>query len=160
MSSTDRSNNAVIGSSAPGGIEKCAKPRLASRTTFPRSVNARRPSARVVADLAPPLRNRWFADSPLEEGVSSEPVSAWRFPGNREKCRELRCFRPRRRRSAPKTQPISVTCKAIPWTMEQGIFSARSGKAHQAIAAIREFALHYGLDCFRCESSRSASIPH
>ena len=26
-------------------------------------------------DLAPPLRNRWFADSPLEGAVTSEPVS-------------------------------------------------------------------------------------
>jgi AcrB/AcrD/AcrF family len=40
-----------------------------------------------------PAKTRFASDSPLEEGVSSEPVSAWRFPGNREKCRELHYFR-------------------------------------------------------------------
>jgi hypothetical protein len=34
-------------------------------------------------------RDRFAADSPLEEAVTSEPVSAWQFPANREKCREL-----------------------------------------------------------------------
>jgi hypothetical protein len=33
-------------------------------------------------------RNRKFDDSPLEETVWSEPVSATRFPGYWEKCRE------------------------------------------------------------------------
>ena len=30
---------------------------------------------RKAADAAPPPRNRWFADSPLEGGVCCEPVS-------------------------------------------------------------------------------------
>ena len=37
-----------------------------------------------------PLRNRWFADSPLEERVSSEPVSTGRFPDVRENTGNLR----------------------------------------------------------------------
>jgi hypothetical protein len=38
--------------------------------------------------LAPPLRNRWFADSPLEEAVTSELVSA-QFPVIQGKYREF-----------------------------------------------------------------------
>ena len=36
------------------------------------------------ADAAPPPRNRWFVDSPLEEAVSSEPVSDPKFPASWE----------------------------------------------------------------------------
>ena len=39
ISSTGRSNNAVIDWSGPVGIEKCAKLNPASRATFPRPVN-------------------------------------------------------------------------------------------------------------------------
>ena len=43
-------------------------------------------------------RNRKFADSPLEEAVSSEPVSVSPFPANREKYRELSRIAARRTR--------------------------------------------------------------
>jgi hypothetical protein len=46
-------------------------------------------------DRLPKLK--FAVDSPLEEGVSSEPVSARRFAGNRVNYRELRRFRPKRR---------------------------------------------------------------
>jgi hypothetical protein len=80
-----------------------------------------------------------FADSPLEERVSSEPVSASQFPGNRVKYREFRRFRSYRRLFGSKRWLLPATCEEIPWTNEQGIFLVRSGKSTRTILVIREY---------------------
>src|SRR5215471_10426319 len=62
--------------------------------------------------LAPPLRNRNFADSPLEETVSCELVSLSEFPVR---------FGAPSAEMAPDNRAISVLYEAIPYALEQGI---------------------------------------
>jgi hypothetical protein len=57
---------------------------------------------------------RFASDSPLEEAVTSEPVSAHSFPGNRVKYRELHRSRPNWHPIASKTGVLSEACEEIP----------------------------------------------
>ena len=71
---------------------------------------------RTAQGLKVRMTRRWRGES------RANPSLLGRFPGNSEKYRELCRFRPSWRLFAPKTSLMSVTCKAIPWTGEQGIF--------------------------------------
>ena len=77
-------------------------------------------------------------DCPLEEGVTSEPVSVRGSLVTGVKYRELHRFR---RESAPidsKMRLLSRPCEELPWTSEQGFSRARSGSRIEETSAIRE----------------------
>src|SRR5580704_12697152 len=71
-----------------------------------------------------PRRPDWLAD----ETVNGEPVSASGFPANRENNREFYENRAVWRNFARKNAAKSVSCRAIPYKMKQGINSLRTGK--------------------------------
>ena len=88
------------------------------------------------------LTRRWRGESP------ANPSLARRFPGNSVKYKELRRFRSNGRLFASKKWLFSATCKEIPWTGEQGIFSGRSGKSDRRNRGDQgNCALHLGCDC-------------
>src|SRR5580704_1567804 len=70
-----------------------------------------------------PRRPDWLAD----ETVNGEPVSASGFPANRENNREFYENRAVWRNFARKNAAKSVSCRAIPYKMKQGINSRRTG---------------------------------
>src|ERR1700737_4522480 len=78
--------------------------------------------------MVSPLRDRWFADSPVEEAVKSEPVSEW---GNSLLAGKIQGIHPILalmmpicRRKGSKGQRLT---SKIPYATEQGINSAVSG---------------------------------
>jgi hypothetical protein len=64
---------------------------------------------------------------PPDEPVSGEPVSATQFPANREFNREFFKFGPFSAILAPNQRANSNACSKIPYKMEQGINSRRTG---------------------------------
>ena len=81
-----------------------------------------------AADAAPPPRNRWFVDSPLEEAVRSELVSEGYFPASWEntgKFVDSGLSHPNFQSKALVDQRLTVR---IPCEMEQGNNCALAGK--------------------------------
>jgi hypothetical protein len=64
----------------------------------------------------------------VEDAVLVEPVSALKFPANREINREFCRIRPSTAVSTPSQRANSVTCSFIPYAPEQGFFDRVSGK--------------------------------
>src|SRR3954453_1098459 len=67
-------------------------------------------------------------DSLADEAVPIEPVSASKFPANREINRDLRIRGPRSAVLASNQSVSSIVCSQIPYAKEQGIFPERTGK--------------------------------
>jgi len=74
-----------------------------------------------------PAAEGFVADSPLEERVSSEPVSEAQFPGNWEKYRDFYRRGLRIRLSARNPEPNSIIYDPIPYASEQGIYFCLAG---------------------------------
>jgi len=75
--------------------------------------------------FAPQIRN-WLK-CVVADAVGFEPVSAAKFPANREKNREFRQFRPQSAILVFSQRANSIAYSKIPCKMEQGIFSAEQG---------------------------------
>ena len=76
-------------------------------------------------------RDREFADSPLEEGVTSELVSEAKFPGNSEINRDISTIWARRRRRCPKT---GIQIRALP----ANSLLTRTGKSLEACRELKQ----------------------
>jgi hypothetical protein len=63
----------------------------------------------------------------VADAVAFEPVSAAKFPANREINREFRRIRPPCKILKPDTRTISKAFSQIPYETEQGIISAEQG---------------------------------
>jgi hypothetical protein len=83
--------------------------------------------SRGLFKYGPPLRNRWFADSPLEEAVSSEPVSEPKFPASWENAGNFVNCRLNGASKGAKKGAKSVAHGPIPYSSEQGIFCTLAG---------------------------------
>ena len=79
------------------------------------------------ADAAPPPRNRWFVDSPLEEAVSSELVSDPKFPAGWENAGNFVDSGLNDASKGAKKGAKSVATGPIPYAAQQGIFCTLAG---------------------------------
>ena len=68
-----------------------------------------------------------LGDCVVADAVAIEPVSAARFPANREKNREFRRIHPLGAILKADTRANSEACSEIPYATEQGIFSEDQG---------------------------------
>jgi hypothetical protein len=83
------------------------------------------------------------------EAVLIGPVSVGIFPANREKNREFRENRPSQSILKRLLSAVSMTCRQIPYEIEQGIFSAKQGivSTEQGSGA-NEVSVHFSHACF------------
>jgi hypothetical protein len=75
----------------------------------------------------PTQRNRWFADSLLEEAVTSEPVSGAKFPASWENTGNFVRLGLRVRLLARNPGTNSMAYDPIPYASEQGIYFGLAG---------------------------------
>jgi hypothetical protein len=90
----------------PVNSDKAAAALIATVTTRPLSSNGHRSDARMSPKV------RFAIDSPLEEAVTSEPVSEPKFPVMQGKYREFHRFEPRSPRSGVETAIIISALRA------------------------------------------------
>jgi hypothetical protein len=72
-------------------------------------------------------KDRFAMDSPLEEAVTSEPVSEAKFPASWENTGNFVRRGLRARLSAQNQEPNSTVYDPIPYASEQGIYFALAG---------------------------------
>jgi hypothetical protein len=72
----------------------------------------------------PPQKIRFARDSPLEEAVTSEPVSEAKFPVRWENTGNFHRQASRSRKTVENRQAATATYQEIPYASEQGIFWA------------------------------------